>query len=51
MNIAHSPKYEHIQIQKKCGGLSLSPNPTAMKENAKPSEAAPVTLKNHLSGV
>src|SRR6516165_5792662 len=50
MNIAHNPKYELIQIQKECGDPSLTqPNPTAMKESAKPSEAAPDTLKNHLS--
>src|SRR5580704_18238834 len=51
MNIAHKPKYELIQIQKECGGPSLTqPSPTAMKENAKPMEAAPETFKNHLSG-
>jgi hypothetical protein len=52
MNIAHNPKYELIQIQKERGCTSLTqPNPTAIKENAKPSEAAPDTLKNHLSDV
>ena len=51
MNTAHKPKYELIQIQNKCGGPSLSqPNPTAMKENAKPIEATPNRIKNHLSG-
>ena len=51
MNIPHRPKYELIQIQKECGGPSLTqPNPTAMKEQAKPMEAAPDTLRNHLSG-
>src|SRR5258706_13260683 len=51
MNIAHKPKYELIQIQNECGGPSLTqPKPTAMKESAKPSETAPDTLKNHLSG-
>ena len=51
MNIAHKPKYELIQIQKECGGPSLTqPNPTAMKVKAKAIEAAPDTLKNHLSG-
>ena len=50
MNIAHKPKYELIQIQKRWGGPSLTqPNATAMKANAKPSEAAPEILKNHLS--
>jgi hypothetical protein len=51
MNIAHSAKYELIPIQKERGGPSLTqPNPTAMKESAKPIEAAPDTLKNHLAG-
>src|SRR5260370_6766992 len=49
MNIAHRPKYELIQIQKKCGPSLTQPNPTAMKDNAKPMEAAPDTLRNHLS--
>jgi hypothetical protein len=49
INIAQNAKYEVIQIQRVCGGFSLiQPNPTAMKENAKPTEAAPDTLKNQL---
>src|SRR5579862_9711929 len=51
MNIAHKQKYELIQIQKECGGPSpTQPNATAMKARAKPMEATPETLKNHLSG-
>src|SRR5215467_5424786 len=52
MNTAHNAKYELIQIQKECGGPSLThPNPTAMNDSANPSEAAPETRKNHLSDV
>ena len=50
MNIAHRLKYELIQIQKECGPSLTQPNPTALKENAKPMEAASDTPRNHLSG-
>src|SRR4051812_26661165 len=51
MDVANKPKSELIQIQNECGGPSLTqPNPTAMKESAKPSETAPDTVKNHRSG-
>jgi hypothetical protein len=51
INIAQKAKYELIQIQKKCGGPSLTqPNPTAMEENETPIEATPDMLSNHLPG-